>query len=164
MKLINFVVITVGIIMSLTFFSVVILRYGFNANLFAYEEWLMALCFWMFFMASAAATHDKLHVNADILGFMITNPRAIWVRSIVVFAIELIVLSFVIYWGWLMVFEEIAQYPNWQATIALDIPFLVPRFGIFIGLLLMGVYTVLHLIVLIRTGPSTNETKLEGTK
>ena len=156
MKCMNFIIISAGIIMALTFFFVVILRYGFGADLFAYEEWLMTIAFWMFFMASAAATHDRAHVNADIVGFLITDPKAIWIRSLVVETIELIIVAVVAYWGLLMCLEELGTYPNWQSTIALKIPFLVPRVGIFLGFLLMTVYTALHLYLLLRNGPKTN--------
>lgn len=166
MKAMNFVIVTAGIVMALTFFFVVILRYWFNADLFAYEEWLMALCFWMFFLAAAAASHDRAHINADILGFMITDPKLIWRRALLVQTIELIVLFFVTYWAFLMIQEEVAAYPKWQTTIALKIPFLVPRLGIFVGFVMMTVYTALYLYTLVRRGPdlprsATGHSKIE---
>jgi len=158
MKFMNFVIISSGTIMALTFFFVVIFRYGFGADLFAYEEWLMTIAFWMFFMASAVATHDRAHVNADIVGFLITDPKTIWLRAIVVEVLELIIVSVVAYWGFLMCLEEFNTYPNWQSTIALKIPFLVPRVGIFLGFLMMAVYTALHLYLLLLKGPIVAET------
>lgn len=157
MKFMNFVIITSGIIMALTFFFVVIFRYGFGADLFAYEEWLMTVAFWMFFMASAVATHDRVHINADIVGFLISDPKVIWMRALLVESIELIIVVVVAYWGFLMCQEEFNTYPNWQSTIALKIPFLVPRIGIFLGFLMMAVYTALHLCLLLRNGPETTE-------
>ena len=153
MKVMNFVIISTGIIMALTFCFVVIFRYGFKTDLFAYEEWLLSLCFWMFFMASAVATHDRSHINADLLGFVLQNPKTIWIRSIAIEAIELFVCIAITYWAFLMIQEEIAAYPNWQATIALKIPFLVPRLGIFYGFLMMSVYNALHIYVAFKKGP-----------
>lgn len=154
----NFIIVTASLIMAVTFGFVVVARYGFSADLFAYEEWLMVICFWMFFMASAMGTYDKSHVNADLLGFIIENKRTIWLRNVIVEVIELLVTCAIIYWAYLMLSDEISYYPNWQTTIALKIPFFVPRFGIFLGFLLMAVYSALHLYVLIRTGaPDTRE-------
>lgn len=153
MKVMNFIIITSGCIMACTFFFVVIFRYGFGADLFAYEEWLMTIAFWMFFIASAAATHDRSHVNADIVGFMIDNPRIIWLRTILVEVLELAIVAVVTYWGFLMCLEELQTYPNWQATIALKIPFLVPRVGIFVGFLLMMFYSALHLYCTLQQKP-----------
>ncbi|MGB0941601.1 MAG: TRAP transporter small permease [Marinomonas sp.] len=157
MKLMNGIIIASGTIMALTFFFVVIFRYGFGADLFAYEEWLMTIAFWMFFMASAVASHDRAHINADILGTMIHNPKLIWWRSVLVESIELCIVVVVAYWGFLMCQEEFNTYPNWQSTIALKIPFLVPRIGIFLGFLMMAIYTALHLYLLLSNGPETRK-------
>lgn len=149
MTLMNLVIIASGITMALTFFSVVVVRYGFGADLFAYEEWLLVIAIWMFFLASAVATHNGAHVKADMLGFMISNPRLLHARAVLVEALELIITLVIVYWGFLMIQESLAAYPNWQETVALDIPFLVPRVGIFFGFLMMAVYSALHLYVLV---------------
>ncbi|MFW3615558.1 TRAP transporter small permease [Billgrantia antri] len=160
----HFMIISSGCIMALTFFFVVVLRYGFNADLFAYEEWLMTVAFWMFFMASAVATHDNAHINADILGIFLKSPTLSWIRNIAVKAIELIVLLYLTYLGYIMVAEEVAAYPNWQTSIALKIPFLVPRLGIALGFLMMTVYTALSIYVLLKERPYSlpDETKVEA--
>lgn len=150
-KAMNAIIIVCGCIMALTFFSVVILRYGFDADLFAYEEWLLAIAFWMFFMASAVASYRDTHITADILGIVLVKPKAIWRRTLIVKIIELIILVFLTYLGLLMVLEDLADYPRWQTTIALKIPFIVPRLGIFLGLLMMTVFTVLALITHIKS-------------
>ena len=36
-------------ILPITFFFVVFFRYILESDLFAYEEWLMVICFWVFF-------------------------------------------------------------------------------------------------------------------
>jgi len=155
-KVMNFIIIAVGCLMALTFFFVVILRYIFHADLFAYEEWLMVAAFWMFFCAAAMATHDGAHINADILGFLISDPKWIWRRALLVNVLELIVLCVVTYWGYLMIAEVFAAYPKWQTTIALKIPFVVPRFAIFFGFLMMTVFNLLHLYVLLKQGPASS--------
>lgn len=149
MKLMNFLIIASGITMALTFFFVVVVRYGFGADLFAYEEWLLVIAIWMFFLASAVATHNRAHVKADMLGFMIKNPRLLYARAVLIETLELIITLVVVYWGYLMIKESINAYPNWQKTVALHIPFLVPRLGIFFGFLMMAVYSALHLYVLV---------------
>ncbi|MBT9385903.1 TRAP transporter small permease subunit [Pseudooceanicola sp. CBS1P-1] len=146
-----------GCLMALTFFCVVILRYVFHADLFAYEEWLMAAAFWGFFMAAAVATHDRAHINADILGLLITRPLWRWRRALLVEALELAILSYLSWLGWEMVMEEIADYPMWQSTIALHIPFLVPRAAIALGFVLMWLFSALHLWVLLKEGPAAPE-------
>lgn len=153
LRLQNFIIIFAGCIMALTFFCVVILRYLFDADLFAYEEWLLPIAFWMFFIASAIATHDDVHINADILGVFLKNPRYIWIRTIIVKTIELFILCYLNYLGYVMIAEEVSAYPTWDTSIALKIPFLVPRLGIALGFLMMAVYTALYLYVLLKEGP-----------
>lgn len=154
-KVMNAIIIVCGCIMALTFFSVVILRYIFNADLFAYEEWLLAIAFWMFFMASAVASYRDTHITADILGIVLVNPTAVWWRTLIVKSIELIILAYLSYLGLLMVLEDLGDYPRWQTTIALKIPFIVPRLGIFLGLLMMTVFTLLALIAHVKSRSAT---------
>ncbi|MEQ6889521.1 TRAP transporter small permease [Halomonas sp. CS7] len=162
MKLMNFVIIASGITMALTFFFVVVARYGFGADLFAYEEWLLVIAIWLFFLASAVATHNRAHVKADMLGFMIKNPKLLYWRGVLVEAIELIITLVIVYWGCLMIKESIDAYPNWQRTVALHIPFLVPRLGILIGFVMMAVYSALHLYVLLcRRDQALNSAKAD---
>ena len=146
------IIIANGCLMALTFFCVVILRYVLHADLFAYEEWLMAIVFWGFFMAAAIATHDLAHINADILGLLIADPKWRWWRAVLVEVMELLILTYLTWLGWQMVAEEIANYPMWQSTIALNIPFLVPRAAIALGFALMWLFSALHLWVLLRGG------------
>lgn len=153
-KVMNAIVIVSGCIMALTFFFVVILRYGFDADLFAYEEWLMTIAFWMFFIGSALATHNRCHINADILGIFIRNPTYIWYRTLLVQIIELMILGYLSYLGIMMIVEEIMAYPMWQKSIALKIPFMVPRLGIAIGFIMMTLYTLLFIYLLLKKGPS----------
>jgi TRAP-type C4-dicarboxylate transport system permease small subunit len=145
---------TASLIMAFTFLFVVILRYGFRADLFAYEEWLLIICFWLYFIASALGTFEDSHVNADLLDHFIVNARLKWIRILVVATIELVVSLAVIYWAVLMIQDEIASHPYWQATIALKIPFLVPRLAVLVGFVFMAFYTSLRIYVLLKLGPA----------
>jgi TRAP-type C4-dicarboxylate transport system permease small subunit len=143
-----------SLIMAFTFLFVVILRYGFQADLFAYEEWMLIICFWLYFVASALGTYENSHVNADLLDHYITDPRLKWIRSLVVTTIELLVSLAVIYWAILMIQDEISAYPYWQSTIALKIPFVVPRLAVLVGFIFMTFYSVLRIYVLWKLGPA----------
>ncbi|WP_299083122.1 TRAP transporter small permease [uncultured Ruegeria sp.] len=137
-------------ILALTFFMVVLLRYVLKSDLFAYEEWLMPMCFWLFFLGSAVGTYEDSQIKADILESWLTNPTIVWWRKVIITSVELVVTCFLIYWAILMLRDEIASYPQWQTTIALRIPFFVPRLGIFVGFSFMAFYSALHLYVLLK--------------
>ncbi|CUH40078.1 2,3-diketo-L-gulonate TRAP transporter small permease protein YiaM [Jannaschia seosinensis] len=138
------------IMMAVTFFMVVIVRYGFASDLFAYEEWLLIICFWLYFLAAGIGTWEGNHVNADLLNFTIQDPVKRRFRAITITVIELLVTLALVYWAVLMMIEEIGDYPRWQTTIAMRIPFLVPRAAIFFGFSLMGFYSALRLWVFLR--------------
>ena len=94
---------------SLLFFFVVVFRYGFNADLFAYEEWLLIICFWLYFMAAAIGTWEGSHVNADLLDFVILDPAKRRLRTITITVIELVVTLALIYWSILMMIDELGD-------------------------------------------------------
>ena len=141
------------LIMAGTFFFVVIVRYGFEGDLFAYNEWLLMVCFWLFFMGGALGTYEGSHINADLLDYFTEDQRLRWLRKLVVTAIEVGVSVALVYWAVLMIYDEIESYPNWTVTPALKMPFLIPRAGILVGLLMMSFYSALHLYALIKTRP-----------
>jgi TRAP-type C4-dicarboxylate transport system permease small subunit len=146
------VVITLPIL-PITFFFVVIFRYILERDLFAYEEWLLPICFWIFFLGSALGTYYDKQINADLLDTLTNNPTLLWLRKLTIQIIELSITLILVYWAWLMIADEIAAYPNWKTTIALKIPFIYPRLGIFIGFAFMGFYSALHVFLMLRAGP-----------
>ncbi|WP_339106916.1 TRAP transporter small permease [Roseovarius rhodophyticola] len=162
LKIKSFFLIISTFILALTFFLVVVFRYILESDLFAYEEWLLPMCFWLFFLGSAVGTYDDTQIKADILEEWFKNPRAIWMRRVILTAIELIITIFLVYWAVLMLRDELASYPQWQTTIALRIPFFVPRLGIFVGLVFMALYSALHLYVLLKLGVDAFAKQLEA--
>lgn len=147
-----FVVVAIPLL-PITFFLVVLFRYVLESDLFAYEEWLLPICFWLYFLGGALGTYDDVHINADLLGAVSDNPKFLWLRKIGITTIELIIVLFVLYWAYLMLADEIAAYPGWKTTIALKIPFFIPRLGIFVGFLFMAFYSALFLYLLWKVGP-----------
>ena len=141
-------------ILPITFFLVVLFRYVLESDLFAYEEWLLPICFWLYFLGGALGTYDDVHINADLLGAISTSPRFLWLRKIAITIIELVIVLFVVHWAYLMLADEIAAYPGWKTTIALKIPFFIPRLGIFVGFLFMAFYSALSLFLLWKVGPN----------
>ena len=141
-------------ILPITFFFVVFFRYILERDLFAYEEWLMPICFWIFFLGSAIGTYQDKQINADLMDAITENYTLLWLRKLAITCIELIITLIVLHWAWLMLADEISAYPRWKTTIALKIPFIVPRIGIFVGFLFMAVYSALSIYVIWKVGPA----------
>lgn len=142
-----------GLLMAVTFMAVVIIRYGFSGNLFAYEEWLLAISFWTFFFGASLAAERQTHVNADILGVVLKHPKLIWWRGLAVYAIELLIGVYIVYWCYLAVASEITSYPLWETTTALRIPSVLPRSAILVGFSFMALFTAIYMVLHIIDGP-----------
>ena len=140
-------------ILPITFFGVVFFRYILERDLFAYEEWLLPICFWIFFLGSALGTYYDKQINADLLDTFTDNQNLQWLRKIIIQIIELTITLILVYWAWLMLADEISDFPGWKTTIALKIPFIIPRIGFFIGFAFMAFYSGLAVYLLLRVGP-----------
>ena len=140
-------------ILPITFFFVVLFRYVLLSDLFAYEEWLMPICFWVFFLGSALGTYYDKQINADLLDTIADSRKLQWIQKIVIQVIELVITLILVYYAWLMLADEISDYPGWKTTIALKIPFIIPRIGIFIGFAFMAFYSSLAIYLMLRVGP-----------
>ena len=140
-------------ILPITFFLVVLFRYVLERDLFAYEEWLLPICFWLYFLGGALGTYYDKQINADLLDTLTDNPKLQWLRKLAIQVIELAITLVLVYWAWLMLADEIADYPRWKTTIALKIPFIVPRIGIFVGFAFMAFYSALAIYLMLRVGP-----------
>lgn len=140
-----------GFVMAFTFGLVVVIRYGFGGDLFAYEEWLLALSIIGFFAGAVLASERKLHINADILGIIIQNPRLIWWREFVVLTIEVLVIIFIVYACYVSLLDDFS-FPRLRSTPVLRIPFVSWRIAIMIGFSFMAMFTAAYLYVHIRKG------------
>jgi TRAP-type C4-dicarboxylate transport system permease small subunit len=151
MFLMKAIVIFSGVLMAVTFGLVVIVRYGLGGDLFAYEEWLLAISIVGFFAGAVLASERRLHINADILEVVITNPKWIWWRGFIVLAIELIVTVFIVYACYVSLADDFS-FPRLRATPALRIPFVSWRIAIMIAFGFMAMFSAAHLYVHIRKG------------
>lgn len=155
MKLVAFaarqIVMASGFLMSFTFGAVVVVRYGFGGDLFAYEEWLLAFSIVGFFAGAILASARNLHINADILGIVIQNPRLIWWRAFIVLLIELIVILFIFYACYVSLLDDFS-FPRLRSTPALRIPFVTWRVAIMCSFGFMAMFTAAYMYVHIRKG------------
>lgn len=140
-----------GFLMAFTFGAVVVVRYGFGGDLFAYEEWLLAISIVGFFAGAVLASERQLHINADILGIVISNSRLIWWRSFLVLLIEVLVTLFLVYACYVSLLDDFS-FPRLRATTVLRIPFVSWRIVIMCAFALMAMYTGAYMYVHIRRG------------
>ena len=155
-----------GFLMAFTFGAVVVIRYGFGGDLFAYEEWLLAISIVGFFAGAVLASERQLHINADILGIVIQNPKLTWWRGFVVLSVELIVTLFIVYACYVSLLDDFS-FPRLRATTVLRIPFVSWRIAIMVAFSLMSLFLAAFLYVHIRKGlglPLKSDTAKEAAK
>jgi|GEM_PF-899211 TRAP-type C4-dicarboxylate transport system permease small subunit len=140
-----------GFLMAFTFGAVVVIRYGFGGDLFAYEEWLLAISIVGFFAGAVLASAYQLHINADILGIVIKNPKLTWWRGTVVLSIELFVTLFMVYACYISLLDDFS-FPRLRVTTVLRIPFVSWRIAIMVAFSLMSMFIGAYLYVHIRQG------------
>ena len=145
------IVIFSGFLMAATFGLVVVIRYGFGGDLFAYEEWLLAASIVGFLAGAVLASERKLHINADILDIVITNSRIAWWRGIAVLSIELLVVLFMVFACYMSLLDDFS-FPRLRSTPVLRIPFVSWRIAIMIAFIFMAMFSAAHLYVHIRKG------------
>lgn len=163
LKLMRLIVAAGGLLMAVTFMAVVIIRYGFAGNLFAYEEWLLAISFWTFFLGAALAAEKKSHINADILGVVLGDSKLAWWRGLVVYVIEIFIGAYIVYWCYLAVQSEINAYPLWERTTALQIPAVFPRMAILTGFVFMTLFNVIYFVLHLIDGPNSPKSETPET-
>lgn len=160
------IVIFSGFLMAFTFGAVVVIRYGFGGDLFAYEEWLLAISIVGFFAGAVLASERQLHINADILGIVIKNPRLTWWRGFIVLSIELFVTLFIVFACYISLLDDFS-FPRLRATTVLRIPFVSWRVAIMIAFFLMSLFLAAYLYVHIRRGlglPLKSDTAKESAE
>lgn len=147
------VIVVCSLLIAMTFGLVVVLRYGFQANLFAYEEWLLVAAFVLYFIGGAQGSYERSHIKADLVEEWIRGARIKWALALFVLALEVAVAAVLAWWGFQMLAADLAKVPELPATAVYGIPLAVPRGAIFLGLLLMTAYALLHLLHLFVEGP-----------
>lgn len=72
----SFLLITGGIVMTLTVVLQVLLRYVFKVPLFGLEEFSRLVAIWIYFMGAVFSTRDDNHVQGGVAEKYITNERS----------------------------------------------------------------------------------------
>ena len=143
------IIATCSVLIAVTFGAVVVLRYGFQANLFAYEEWVLVAAFILYFIGAAQGSYENTHIKADLMNEIISSPERRRMLGLFVIGLEVAIASTLTWWAFEMVAEDLARYPALPATPVYKIPLAVPRGTIFVGFFLMTVYAAMHFLRLL---------------
>lgn len=151
-KIERMIVLCCCLFLASVFCLVVLLRYVFETDLFAYEEWVLTVAFLLYFVGGALASKTNSHIKADILLEYIRSERSKKIYSGVILLIEAFIVGLVAWFAAKMFLNEFARWPNIPTSPVYRIPLAVPRFFIVAGFILMTLHALLNGFHLIRVG------------
>lgn len=130
-----------SMIIATAFTMVVFVRYVLHGDLFAYEEIVLPIAFVLYFIGAARASHDDMHIKADLVLEGLKKPRSRLAYQIFIFCAEGLIASIFAYLALKMFVAEFAKYPSMARSNVYQIPLAAPRFFIFVGFTLMGLHS-----------------------
>ena len=138
-KFMRLIIVFTQIVFTSIIFCSVIARSLFGRDLYGNEDFILIAAFWLYMMGGAYGTYENSHIKADIITESLKDSklkRMILLSSHIVESAINIVITV---WGWQLVVWSIDKGAK---SISYKIPMSIPQSGIFIGFLLMTIYSI----------------------
>ncbi|WP_166417300.1 TRAP transporter small permease [Cochlodiniinecator piscidefendens] len=126
------------------FCLVVLMRYVFETDLFAYEEWVLTVAFLLYFIGGALASRTNTHIKADIFLEYIRTERAKKRYEGIIQLVEAVIVALIAWYASKMFINEFARWPNIPTSPVYKIPLALPRFFIVMGFVLMALHAFVN--------------------
>lgn len=132
----------------------VIMRYIFEIPVMGLEEIMVYPTVWLYFLGSVNASREDTQIKANVLDVFLKTDRARLIVRVMADVMSFVVSTWLTYWafGYFRYSLRI-----WKESPTLYIPTFYAECSLFIGLLLMTLYTAYYLIKnakLLATSPS----------
>jgi len=136
-------IVTGGVLMTLTVVLQVMLRYLFKVPLFGLEEFSRLIAVWVYFLGAIFGTKFDAHVQGDVAGRLFTSPRSKAVVKTVAWCLSLVVCTLFLYHS--------AKYSVWlyntgERTTGLWWPRIYSVGSMFFGAVFMTLYSVINVV------------------
>ena len=86
--------VTANVVVLLSIFASVLLRYVLNLSLFGVDEIIVMVAYWLYFIGGAYATATDGHIKADLVSAFVHNARVVYVVRFLAKLLELTVTIF----------------------------------------------------------------------
>ncbi|WP_264214245.1 TRAP transporter small permease [Leisingera thetidis] len=140
---------------ALAQFVQIVTRYLLQVPLMGLEEVMLYPTVWLYILGAVNASREDTHIRANVLEIAINTPRGHTILAIVGEIISLVVGIWLTTWAWDYTLYAIRV---WKETPTLYLPTFYSEVAILGGMVLMMIYTALHLVRHIndlRTGGAT---------
>jgi TRAP-type transport system small permease protein len=123
-------------------FVQVITRYVLEVPVMGLEESLLYPTLWLYVLGAVNASRENTHIRANVLEIFLSTERQAVVLAIISELLSIIVGFWLTYWAW-----DFTKYSwrVWKESPTLYIPTFYVDVALVIGLVLMMVYTAVHL-------------------
>ncbi|MFE8696420.1 TRAP transporter small permease [Cytobacillus sp. FJAT-53684] len=124
-------------------FVQVLLRYVFNLPLMGIEELMLFPTIWLYMLGAANASEERSHIVVDIADVFIKSQKVLRTIHFIKNVISVIIAIILTYWCF-----DYFQYSLkiWKLSALLSVPMFLAESALFIGLLLMSIYSISDLI------------------
>jgi TRAP-type C4-dicarboxylate transport system permease small subunit len=123
-------------------FVQVITRYVFQTPVMGLEETMLYPMFWLYVLGAVNASRENSHIRANVLEIFLETERARRVLACVGEVLSLIVGLWLLSWVW-----DFTRYSwrVWRESPTLYIPVFYADIALLLGIVLMMVWSALHL-------------------
>jgi TRAP-type transport system small permease protein len=121
----------------------VLLRYVFHLPLMGIEELLLFPAIWLYMLGGASASRDRSHIECGVVVLYIKKERSYAIFRLIRTFISVIISCWLTYWAYWFFSYSLRM---WKLSDLLYLPMFFGESAIFIGLVLMTLYTVIELI------------------
>ncbi|WP_170745487.1 MULTISPECIES: TRAP transporter small permease subunit [unclassified Ruegeria] len=128
-------------------FVQVITRYVLEIPVMGLEESLLYPTLWLYMLGAVNASRENTHIRANVLEIFLTTERQHQVLAVIGEVISLIVGIWLTTWAW-----DFTKYSMrvWRESPTLYLPTFYVDVALFVGLVLMMIFTAWHLLMHLR--------------
>lgn len=129
-------------------FVQVMTRYVFEIPIMGLEETLLYPTLWLYALGAVNASRENTHIRANVLEIFLKTPRQFCILAVIGEVISLTIGCWLTYWAW-----DFTKYSwrVWKESPTLYIPTFYVDIALLTGLVLMMLYTAVHLYRHLRT-------------
>ena len=124
-------------------FVQVITRYVLEVPVMGLEETMVYPTIWLYILGAVNASREDTHIRANVLEIFLKTDRAHAVLAIIGEVLSIVIGLWLLSWVW-----DYTQYSErvWKESPTLYIPTFYADMALCVGMVLMIIYTCVHLI------------------
>ncbi|WP_375748550.1 TRAP transporter small permease [Vibrio sp. HN007] len=129
-------------------FIQVITRYVLEIPVMGLDETLLYPTLWLYVLGAANASRENSHIRANVLDIFLHKEQQKTILAIIGETLSLVIGSWLTYWAW-----DFTKYSLrvWKESPTLYIPTFYVDIALLVGLVLMMVFTAIHLVNHVRS-------------